>query len=92
MRLPHRRTARARARAARVGRLWRRGGNDLAPKTNAALHAHIVQSLGVDALGRVLFATDALAEARAAAAAGMQVATTNRPGNVPLPAGTASAS
>ena len=57
------------------------------PKTAPASYAEIVLSLGVDGPGRVLFVTDAIAEARAAAAAGLKVALTDRPGNVPLPAG-----
>jgi len=55
-------------------------------KTAAASYASIALSLGVDAR-QVLFATDAIAEARAASAAGMQVVLTARPGNVPLPEG-----
>lgn len=57
------------------------------PKTQPASYADIALSLGVDAPSRVLFLTDAIAEARAAAAAGMRVAITDRPGNVALPPG-----
>ena len=57
------------------------------PKTVPASYAEIVLTLGVDSPSRVLFLTDALAEAAAAAAAGLQVAVTDRPGNSPLPPG-----
>ena len=57
------------------------------PKVEAASYADIVLSLGVDGPQRVLFVTDAIAEARAAAAAGLKVAITHRPGNVALPPG-----
>lgn len=43
-------------------------------------------ALGVDTLSEVLFVTDVHAEAVAAAAAGMQVVISIRPGNAPLPA------
>jgi len=56
-------------------------------KAQSSSYADIALSLGVDAPRRVLFATDAIAEARAAAEAGMVVAITDRPGNVPLPEG-----
>jgi methylthioribulose 1-phosphate dehydratase / enolase-phosphatase E1 len=57
------------------------------PKVAPASYTDIVLSLGVDGPGRVLFVTDAIAEARAAAAAGLRVAVTDRPGNAPLPDG-----
>lgn len=57
------------------------------PKTEAASYSSIAASLGVDEPSHILFATDALVEARAAAAAGMQVIVTDRPGNAPLPEG-----
>jgi methylthioribulose 1-phosphate dehydratase / enolase-phosphatase E1 len=53
------------------------------PKTDTLSYANIALSLGVDA-HRVLFATDALAEAEAAHRAGMKVVLTVRPGNAPL--------
>lgn len=55
-------------------------------KTEAASYASVALSLGV-APGRVLFATDSLLEAAAAAEAGMRVAVTDRPGNKPLTGG-----
>ncbi len=54
-------------------------------KTAPSSYTNIALTLGVASPGRVLFLTDALAEAQAAAAAGMQVALTDRPGNAPLP-------
>jgi 2,3-diketo-5-methylthio-1-phosphopentane phosphatase len=57
------------------------------PKGSPASYADIVATLGVDSPARVLFVTDALAEAAAAAAAGLKVAVTDRPGNVALPDG-----
>jgi methylthioribulose-1-phosphate dehydratase/2,3-diketo-5-methylthio-1-phosphopentane phosphatase len=56
-------------------------------KTEAASYRSIVDSVGADAPSQVLFATDALAEAVAAAEAGLQVVITERPGNVALPKG-----
>ena len=55
-------------------------------KSEAASYTSIALSLGA-APSEVLFATDAIVEARAACAAGFQVILTLRPGNVPLPAG-----
>lgn len=57
------------------------------PKVEAASYTSIAATLGVDTAGEVLFVTDALAEAVAAAHAGMRVVLTDRPGNAPLPAG-----
>ena len=45
----------------------------------------IAASLGVDAPSELLFATDNVYEARAAAAAGWQVVVAERPGNAVLP-------
>jgi methylthioribulose 1-phosphate dehydratase/enolase-phosphatase E1 len=56
-------------------------------KVEANSYKDIVLSLGVDSPSNILFATDSLLEARAAAAAGLQVAVTDRPGNLPLAAG-----
>lgn len=56
-------------------------------KVEAGSYREIALSLGVDSPSKVLFATDALAEAVAASAAGMQVVVTDRPGNNPLQAG-----
>lgn len=56
-------------------------------KIEASSYAEIALTLGVDKPDEILFATDSIAEARAAAAAGLQVAVTDRPGNVALPAG-----
>jgi 2,3-diketo-5-methylthio-1-phosphopentane phosphatase len=56
-------------------------------KTEPASYRSIVDSVGADAPSQVLFATDALAEAVAAAEAGLQVVITERPGNVALPKG-----
>ena len=57
------------------------------PKLEAASYSEIVLSVGADAPGKVLFATDSLGEATAAAAAGLRVVVTDRPGNNPLPEG-----
>ena len=57
------------------------------PKVSPSSYADIALTLGVDDPSKVLFLTDAIAEARAASSAGMQVALTVRPGNVPLPEG-----
>lgn len=54
------------------------------PKTAAASYASIALSLGLPP-SRILFATDAPAEAEAAASAGLRVALTRRPGNHALP-------
>ncbi|KAL6775849.1 hypothetical protein ACKKBG_A18735 [Auxenochlorella protothecoides x Auxenochlorella symbiontica] len=53
-------------------------------KVEAASYENIALSLGVDSADEVLFATDSLAEARAAGAAGWRVALTLRPGNAPV--------
>ncbi len=45
----------------------------------------IALALGQDSAGDILFATDNIAEARAAAAAGWRVVLADRPGNKPLP-------
>ena len=55
------------------------------PKSAPSSYAEIALSIGVDAPSRILFLTDSIAEARAAASAGLKVAITVRPGNVPLP-------
>ena len=47
-------------------------------------YKNIALSLGVDKPSLIVFATDSIAEAEAAAAAGWQVALTVRPGNKPL--------
>ena len=59
-------------------------------KVEAGSYRDICATLGLGGAGgaaRALFATDSLAEARAAREAGMQVVLTVRPGNNPLPAG-----
>jgi 2,3-diketo-5-methylthio-1-phosphopentane phosphatase len=56
------------------------------PKVEPASYANIALSIGAQPQD-ILFLTDAPAEAHAAAAAGMQVAVTARPGNAPLPPG-----
>ncbi|KAG2493717.1 hypothetical protein HYH03_008230 [Edaphochlamys debaryana] len=57
------------------------------PKTERASYANIALALGVDSPAEVLFATDALAEAQAAAAAGWRAVLVERPGNKALPEG-----
>jgi methylthioribulose 1-phosphate dehydratase/enolase-phosphatase E1 len=57
------------------------------PKTESTSYKDIALSLGVDEPSQVLFATDILAEAKAAAAAGWQAVLVSRPGNKPLPEG-----
>jgi methylthioribulose 1-phosphate dehydratase/enolase-phosphatase E1 len=57
------------------------------PKGEAASYTNIALSLGVDEPGEVLFATDVLAEAQAADAAGWRAVLVSRPGNKPLPDG-----
>ncbi|KAG2447166.1 hypothetical protein HYH02_007912 [Chlamydomonas schloesseri] len=57
------------------------------PKTEAASYNNIALSLGVDSPSDILFATDVLAEAQAAAAAGWRAVLVARPGNKPLPEG-----
>eukprot|EP00208_Stichococcus_sp_RCC1054_P005924 CAMPEP_0206145728 /NCGR_PEP_ID=MMETSP1473-20131121/28286_1 /ASSEMBLY_ACC=CAM_ASM_001109 /TAXON_ID=1461547 /ORGANISM="Stichococcus sp, Strain RCC1054" /LENGTH=486 /DNA_ID=CAMNT_0053542035 /DNA_START=242 /DNA_END=1705 /DNA_ORIENTATION=- len=54
-------------------------------KVEKESYDNIALSLGVDAPGDVLFATDSLPEAQAATAAGWRVALTVREGNKPLP-------
>lgn len=56
------------------------------PKTAPQSYTSIALSVGAPAANDVLFVTDVLAEADAAAAAGMTVALSMRPGNKPLPA------
>ncbi|KAK9830349.1 hypothetical protein WJX72_011208 [[Myrmecia] bisecta] len=56
-------------------------------KVESASYKNIAASLGVDEPSQVLFATDVVAEADAATAAGWQVALVTRPGNAELPAG-----
>jgi 2,3-diketo-5-methylthio-1-phosphopentane phosphatase len=53
------------------------------PKREAASYVAIAAALGLPP-GAVLFVSDSLAEAEAAAAAGMQVALSRRPGNPPV--------
>jgi len=55
------------------------------PKTEAASYTNIQHTLGVDDADQILFATDILAEAEAAAAAGWRAVLVSRPGNKPLP-------
>lgn len=55
-------------------------------KVNASSYDNIALSLGVDKPSQIIFATDSILEAEAAATAGWQVALTVRPGNKPLPA------
>lgn len=55
------------------------------PKVEATSYHNIQLTLGVDEPGQVLFATDILAEAQAAQAAGWQAVLVARPGNKPLP-------
>lgn len=59
------------------------------PKVEAASYENIALSLGVDSPSDILFATDSMAEADAAVAAGWRVVLADRPGNKPLPAGLA---
>ena len=56
-------------------------------KVDAASYDDIALSLGVDSPADLLFATDVLKEAEAAAAAGWGVVVVDRPGNAPLPDG-----
>eukprot|EP00878_Enallax_costatus_P002117 GHUV01002285.1.p1 GENE.GHUV01002285.1~~GHUV01002285.1.p1 ORF type:complete len:493 (+),score=190.38 GHUV01002285.1:198-1676(+) len=53
-------------------------------KDEAASYKNIQLTLGVDDPQQVLFATDVLAEAQAAEAAGWQAVLVNRPGNKPI--------
>lgn len=57
------------------------------PKTESASYKDIALNLGVDDPSQVLFATDILGEAQAAAAAGWQTVLVSRPGNKQLPEG-----
>ncbi len=56
-------------------------------QVEAASYREIALCLGVDHPSDILFATDALVEAQAAAAAGWRAVLVERPGNKPLPAG-----
>lgn len=56
-------------------------------QVEAASYRSIALSLGVDSPDELLFATDNILEARAAAEAGWQVVVADRPGNAALPAG-----
>lgn len=56
-------------------------------KGDARAYENIAAAVGVDSPAQLLFATDVLAEARAAAEAGWRVALVVRPGNAPLPEG-----
>jgi methylthioribulose 1-phosphate dehydratase/enolase-phosphatase E1 len=55
------------------------------PKVDASSYKNILLTLGVNEPQQVLFATDVLAEAQAAQAAGWQAVLVDRPGNKPLP-------
>lgn len=57
------------------------------PKVDSSSYRNIALSLGVDSPSELLFATDNILEAEAAAAAGWQVVLADRPGNKPLPVG-----
>jgi methylthioribulose 1-phosphate dehydratase/enolase-phosphatase E1 len=56
-------------------------------KQQPGSYKEIALSLGVDSPGDLLFATDVLAEAQAAKAAGWRAVLVVRPGNAPLPEG-----
>lgn len=56
-------------------------------QVDASSYRNIALSLGVDSPSELLFATDVLAEAQAAAAAGWQVVLADRPGNKLVEAG-----
>ncbi|PNH07187.1 putative bifunctional methylthioribulose-1-phosphate dehydratase/enolase-phosphatase E1 [Tetrabaena socialis] len=56
-------------------------------KAEPASYANIALSLGTDAPADILFATDSLPEAQAAAAAGWRAVLVERPGNKELPEG-----
>jgi methylthioribulose 1-phosphate dehydratase/enolase-phosphatase E1 len=56
-------------------------------KADKAAYESIAASVGVNSPSELLFATDVLAEAEAAAAAGWRVALVVRPGNAALPEG-----
>eukprot|EP00879_Flechtneria_rotunda_P016402 GHRR01017161.1.p1 GENE.GHRR01017161.1~~GHRR01017161.1.p1 ORF type:complete len:132 (+),score=61.09 GHRR01017161.1:204-599(+) len=53
-------------------------------KVESSSYANILLTLGVDDPQQVLFATDILAEAQAAEAAGWQAILVDRPGNKPI--------
>lgn len=55
-------------------------------QVEASSYDEIALSLGVDQPSQIIFATDNIREAEAAAKAGWQVGLTVRPGNKPLPA------
>ncbi len=55
-------------------------------QVESSSYNNIALSLGLDKASQIMFATDSILEAEAAAAAGWQVALTVRPGNKPLPA------
>lgn len=55
-------------------------------KVESSSYRNIALSLGVDSATELLFATDNIMEAEAAAAAGWQVVVADRPGNMQLPA------
>lgn len=55
-------------------------------QVEAEAYNNIALSLGVDAPSQILFATDNILEARAAAAAGWRAVIADRPGNAALPA------
>ncbi|KAG1666539.1 hypothetical protein FOA52_014436 [Chlamydomonas sp. UWO 241] len=57
------------------------------PKSEARSYKEIALSLGCDSPSELLFATDVLAEAEAAKAAGWQAVLVVRPGNKALPDG-----
>mmetsp|Transcript_28725 Transcript_28725/g.73056 ORF Transcript_28725/g.73056 Transcript_28725/m.73056 type:complete len:502 (-) Transcript_28725:369-1874(-) len=56
-------------------------------KGDKASYADIAASIGADHPSQLLFATDVLAEAQAAVAAGWRAVLVSRPGNKPLPEG-----
>ena len=55
-------------------------------QVDSGSYRNIALSIGVDSATELLFATDNVAEAEAAAQAGWQVVLADRPGNKPLPA------
>ena len=56
------------------------------PKKEAASYHEVCRTIGADSPDEVLFATDMVAEAQAAQAAGWQAVLVARPGNAALPA------
>jgi methionine salvage enolase-phosphatase E1 len=56
-------------------------------QVEARSYREIAAALGVDRPSQILFATDVLAEAAAAAEAGWRAVLVTRPGNKPLPEG-----